>query len=442
MFTRKDLVRLIIPLIIEQLLAVTIGLADTLMVSSVGEAAVSGVSTVDTINVLLINVFSALATGGAIVSSQYLGRDDDDSARIVAKQLVYTIAAISLVVAAVCVVAGTPLLRLIFGVVEPSVMVNCETYFFWSALSSPFIAVYNGGAALFRAMGNSKVSMFTSLLMNVINVSGNAILIYGFQMGVAGAAIASLVSRIVGAVLIMSLLRNPHCRIHIEELFKWELHMPMVKNILRVGIPNGMENGMFQIGKILVQGLVASFGTTAIAANAVANSIATFTNVPGAAIGLALITVVGQCVGAEDYVSARRYITRLVAVVYAAIGTICLVLFLFLPVFVGFFDLSSQTTELAEDLLRGFLIASIFFWPSAFTVPNGLRAAGDVRYTMLISVFSMWVFRVGFSYVLGQWFQMGVAGVWVAMYIDWIFRSLAFVIRLMGSRWQTKRVIV
>lgn len=441
MFTRKDLTRLIVPLIIEQLLAVTIGLADTLMVSSVGEAAVSGVSTVDTINILLINIFSALATGGAIVASQYLGREDNESASVVAKQLTYTVALISLAVMAVCLAAGGPLLHLIFGSVETAVMDNCKTYFFWSALSYPFIAVYNGGAALFRAMGNSKVSMFTSLLMNVINVSGNALLIYGFGMEVAGAAIASLVSRLVGAVLIIMLLKNPHCRIHIEELTQWEFHPQMVKNILGVGIPNGMENGMFQIGKILVQGLVASFGTMAIAANAVANSIATFTNIPGAAIGLAMITVVGQCVGAEDYAAARRYILRLLGVVYLSMGVINVLLFFLLPTLVGFFDLSAQTTVLAEELLRGFLLACIVFWPSSFTLPSGLRAAGDVKYTMLVSIFSMWIFRVGLSYILSRGMNMGVAGVWLAMYADWVFRCGAFILRFVSNRWQNKSVI-
>ena len=441
MFTKKDLVRLIIPLIIEQLLAVTIGLADTLMVSSVGEAAVSGVSTVDTINILLINIFSALATGGAIVASQYLGREDDSSACIVAKQLVYTVFAIAVAVAAVCVLAGGPLLVLIFGAVEPAVMNNCKIYFFWSALSYPFIAVYNGGAALFRAMGNSKISMFTSLLMNIINVCGNALLIYGFALGVAGAAIASLVSRLIGAILIITLLRNPHCRIRIESLTSWEFHPGMVSRILRVGVPNGMENGMFQIGKILVQGLVASFGTTAIAANAVANSIATFTNIPGVAIGLALITVVGQCVGAEDYTAARKYILKLLGVVYLSMGATCAVIYLLLPTLVGFFDLSPQTTALAQELMRVFLLACIFFWPSSFTLPNGLRAAGDVRFTMLASVFSMWIFRVGLSYILGRGMGLGVSGVWLAMYADWVFRSAAFFFRFLQGGWKNRSLV-
>ncbi|MEA5011184.1 MAG: MATE family efflux transporter [Angelakisella sp.] len=440
MFTKKDLSRLIVPLIIEQLLAVTIGLADTLMVSSVGEAAVSGVSTVDTINILLINIFSALATGGSIVAAQHLGKDDTENAGMVAKQLIYAVAAISVVVMGICLLMGTPLLHGIFGNLEPSVMETCRVYFFWSALSYPFIAIYNAGAALFRSMGNSKVSMFTSLVMNIINVSGNAIFIFVFQWGVAGAAIASLISRCIGSIIVIVLLKNQENRIHIEDLLRFEWHPHTIKQILGLGIPNGLENGMFQIGKILVQGLVASFGTAAIAANAVANSVGTCSSIPGSAIGLALITVVGQCVGAGDYAAAKRYTFKLVGIAFALIMTINVCLYFSTPFLTGLYGLPPQTTQLAQQLLYSYFALCVF-WPFAFPLPNGLRAAGDVKFTMAVSIFSMWVFRVGFSYLLGRYFGLGVLGVWIGMYIDWIFRGIAFVLRLAGSRWHNKAVV-
>lgn len=305
MFNRKQLARLIWPLIVEQFLAVAIGMADTVMVTSCGEAAVAGVSLVDSINVLLINIFSALATGGAILASQYIGRQDKEQANVAAKQLVLVTAGISVLVMAICLFANASLLHMVFGEAEADVMTNAETYFFWSALSYPFLALYNAGAALFRAMGNSRISMFTALLMNALNIGGNALLIYGMNMGVAGAAIASLVSRFVGAAIMLALLRLRHQMIRLDSLIRLGFHPPMIRQILGVGVPNGLENGMFQIGKILVQRLITVLGTASISANAVANTVAALPQIPGAAIGLAMITVVGQCIGAGNRTRQR-----------------------------------------------------------------------------------------------------------------------------------------
>ena len=293
-FSNHALVRLLVPLVIEQLLAVTIGMADTVMVTSVGEAAVSGISLVDSINILFIQVFSALASGGAIVTAQYLGRQERKNACIAAKQLLYATTALAAIIMAVALIFHRALLRLIFGNIDPAVMENAIVYFQLSAVSYPFLAVYNAGAALFRSMGNSKVSTLVSFLMNVVNIGGNAVLIYGFHWGVAGAATASLVSRAMAAVIMLVLICHKNNPIHIEKVWKPELHFDMIRRILKIGVPNGVENGMFQIGKLIVQGLVATFGTSAIAANAIANTIASFINTPGTAIQLGLATVVGQ----------------------------------------------------------------------------------------------------------------------------------------------------
>ena len=266
-FTRKDIMRLILPLIVEQLLAVTIGMVDSVMVASCGEAAVSSVSLVDSINILLIQIFAALATGGAIVSSQYLGRQDTDSANKSAKQLLVVVAFFALCIGVICLFLNRHLLGWLFGDTEQAVMDNCVTYFFWSAISYPFIGVYNAGAALFRSMNNSRISMVTSLIMNVTNLIGNALLIYGFHMGVAGAAISTCFSRILGSVIVVCLLRRRNNVIYIDTFRGFRLNFQVIKNILFIGIPSGLENGVFQIGKILVQGLVASLGTAAIAAH-------------------------------------------------------------------------------------------------------------------------------------------------------------------------------
>lgn len=441
MFTRKDIVRLIIPLIIEQILAVTIGMADTIMVSSAGEAAVSGISLVDTLNVLLINIFSALATGGAVVASQYLGKRDAQSACMAAKQLVLTIALLSSVIMVIVLIFNTPLIRLIFGSIEADVMRNAQTYFYLSAVSYPFLAVYNAGAALFRSMNNSKISMFTSLIMNIVNIVGNAILIFGFHLDVMGAGIATLASRILGAVIMVRLLHHQDNPIHITSLFRWEYHPQMVKNILHIGVPNGLENGMFQIGKILVQSLVASFGTMAIAANAVANNFASIEVLPGSAIGLAMITIVGQCVGAGDYEQAKRYTIKLMAITHIAMAALNGLVLLLVGPLIGFYSLTPDTAQLAQQLLIYHSICCIFIWPSSFTLPNALRAANDVKYTMTISIISMWVFRIAMSYVLALGFGLGVLGVWIAMTIDWLFRALLFIWRFFNGKWKNRQLV-
>ena len=441
MFTAKDLRKLILPLIVEQFLAVTIGMADTIMVASTGEAAMSSVSLVDAINILLINIFSALATGGAIVASQYLGREDNKRANVAAKQLLLVTTALSVCIMSVCLVGRDPILDLIFGKIEPEVMDNCRVYFFWSALSYPFLAVYNAGAALYRSMGNSKVSMLTSTLMNALNIAGNALLIFGFHMGVAGAAIASLFARVAGAVLITCLLRfRPHI-IRLETVFKLDFQPAMIKNILKFGVPTGLENGMFQIGRLMTQGLVATFGLTATTANAIGMSLSAFPQIPGTAIGLAMVTVVGQCIGARRQEEAQRYMLRLTGLAYLAMGLLNLILLTLLPVVIGVYHPSPATAALARELMLYCIACTILLWPASFVLPNGLRAAGDVRFTMTVSIVSMWAFRIGFSYLLAKGLQMGVLGVWIAMTIDWAFRVLCFAVRFFRGKWKDKQLI-
>ena len=334
-----------------------------------------------------------------------------------------------------------PLLTLIFGQIEPLVMDNANTYFFLSALSYPFLAVYNSGAALFRSMNNSKISMVTSVGMNLINIAGNALTIYGFHMGVTGAGLSSLISRAAGAAAMLVLLQNPHNLIHIEHIWKPELRPRMIRNILQIGIPNGLENGMFQIGKILVQSLIASFGTAAIAANAVASSVASLAQIPGGAIGLGMITVVGQCVGARAYRQARSYTLKLTGVSYASLIAMNLISLVLLDPLIGMYNLSPEGMELARLILLWQIGVSSALWPASFTLPNGLRAANDVKFTMLVSIFSMWVFRIGFSYLLAQWLQMGLLGVWLAMYVDWAVRIVFFLFRFFRGRWMNKQII-
>lgn len=441
MFTKKDLMRLIIPLIIEQILFVTVGMADSMMVARVGEAAVSGVSLVDSINVLLIGLFGALATGGAVISAQFLGHKEEKNACIAGEQLIVSNFGLSLILMVVTFLFGNSILLLLFGDVEPDVMANARTYLFYSAMSFPFVAIYNACAALFRSMGNSRISMLISFFMNLINIVGNAVLIFGFSMGVAGAAIATLVSRIFAAITLFILLKNKKHVIHIEPLKYFRFNIVMIKKILTIGIPNGLENSVFQIGKILVQGIIAGLGTTAITANAVAGNVGGLGVLPGSAMGMALITVVGQCVGARDFDGVKKYTFKLLKVAHLIMGVINVGIILLNPFILKLYNLSDETAVLTRELMIYHCILATLIWPLSFALPNALRAANDVKFTMWISMISMWIWRIGFSYVLVMWFHMGVLGVWIAMTIDWLFRSICFIIRLLKEKYRGMSVI-
>ena len=442
LFTRQALVALLLPLIAEQALSVTIGLADTLMVSSVGEAAVSGVSLVDSFNTLMIQVMSALATGGAVVTSQYIGHREPKNAKAAAAQILFVLASFSLVVAAVVVVGRHAILRGIFGSIDADVMRYAETYFLLSALSYPFIGLYNAGAALFRAQGNSKISMLSSLVMNVINIGGNAVLIYGFGMGVLGAALASLVSRAVSCLVVLYLLQKPACPLRVDGLRALAPDGGLIRRILRVGIPAGIENGMFPIGKLSVSSLTSTLGTAAIAANAVANTTTTFLNIPANAVGMAALTVVGQCLGAGEKEQAVYYSRRLLLTAYCGAWVMNLSAFLFANRFaISLFNLSPEAQTMALQVMVWFNFVSLFFWPSSFTLPNILRAAGDARFTMAVSILSMWVFRVGFCYVMVLGFHGRLLSIWMGMFLDWVFRSLCFFVRFARGRWMEQSVI-
>lgn len=437
MFSKKDLTKLIIPLIIEQILIVTVGMADGIMVARVGEAAVSGVSIVDSINILLIGLFTAMATGGAVVSSQFLGQKREKSASIAGEQLIVTSLVLAVIVMGFTLIVRNQILNLLFKGVEADVMRNARIYFFYSALSYPFLAVYNAGAALFRSMGNSKVSMKISVFSNIINVVGNAILIFGFNMGVAGAAIATLVARMFSFIMIIILLNNKNLPIHINNILSFRPNMYMIKRILRIGIPNGMENSVFHIGKILVQGIIAGLGTASITAYAIAGNIGGFGVLPGSAIGLALITVVGQSVGAGAYDDVKKYTKRLMSMTHIIMAGINLIIIFLIPFILRIYQVSDITADMASKLILYHCILATFFWPLSFTLPNALRAAGDVKYTMWVSMISMWVWRIGFSYLLAIVFEIGVFGVWIAMTVDWLFRSACFVYRFYKEKYRT-----
>jgi len=324
----------------------------------------------------------------------------------------------------------------VFGKIEPEVMKDSRTYLLIVLSSIPMIAMYNAGAAIFRAMGNSNIAMKTSLLMNSINVFGNALLIFGFHRGVEGVAIPTVVSRGVACVVILILLNNQEHELHILHPYPFKIKWNVLKKILYIGIPNGLENSMFQLGKIAVLSLVSGLGTASLAANAVGNNIANFAILPGMSFGFALLTVCAQCVGAGDFEQVKYYTKHMMRVEYLCLIASNLIVILALPFILSVYNLSDEAAQYANDIILYHAACVVTIWPLSFTLPNTLRAAADVKVTMVLSIISMWVFRFGFSYLLTMVFHMGIFGVWVAMTIDWLVRGIFFVCRYKSGRWQ------
>ena len=447
LFSRSDLVKIALPLIIQQILAVTIGMVDTLMVAKAGEAAVSGVSLVNSLDTMLVIAFGALVSGGSVVVAQFLGQKNREGALSAAKQLTYATTAVALFISIAVIILEDFLMGLLFGEVEPDVMQAAKDYFILVALSFPFLAINNAGGALYRVMGNSTMSMLISLGMNIINVCGNAILINVYGMGAAGAAISTLVSRIIGTIITLYLLRNRKNAVYIDKYLDYRPDFPIIKEILRIGVPNGIESSMFQFGKLITQSLISSMGTASIAANAVAATLANYQYMPGTAFSNTMVTVVGRCVGAEEKEQAQRYSRILVFATYACLWAVVILTFFIAKPVIGFYELSAEGTEIAHQLIIYHAICAAVIWPVAFTLPSAFRAASDVKYPLVISMFSMWTFRVALSYVFSldivevfglfsfAGLGLGPLGVWVAMTVDWVFRAVLFVWRYFSGKW-------
>lgn len=440
LFSGQDLRRLIIPLFIEQFLAIFVGLADSIMVASVGETAVSAVSLIDTIMILLINIFTALATGGAIVAGQALGRKKQESGCEAVEQTLLFSTVFSIVIMVIVYTGKWLILHVVFGQIEPEVMSNCNTYLMIVTASIPFLAVYNSGAAMYRAMGDSKTPMLMSLVMNGLNLAGNAILLYGLGFGVEGAAIPTMLSRVFAGIWMLFRIRDKSKTLHVRTLLGIRLKWKVLKKILHLGIPYSLENSMFQLGKILVLSLVSGFGTASIAANAVANSVCSFAILGGMSMGYALSAVSAQCVGAGDYEQVRYYTKKLLRYSYGGVILMNLVIIAALSFIIHIYNLSPETGEMARQIIIYHAICAVLVWPPAFTLPNTLRAANDVGFCMWISIASMWIFRIGFSFILARNLGLGVFGVWVAMTIDWLVRAVFFAIRYRGKKWEFRNV--
>ena len=439
LFSNRQLVKLIIPLVIEQGLTILVGMCDGVMVSSVGEAAISGVSLVDMINAVILVLFAALATGGAVVTSQLLGARQLEKARQSAGQLVTLAAVLGTVMMVLCLIFARGLLRLFFGSIDQAVMDAGLIYLRITALSFPFIALYNAGAAIFRSVGNSKVSMQVSLLMNAINVLGNALCIFVLKMGVAGVAVPTLVSRAVAAALILMLASLRNQTLYLESGALYPIDHKMMGKILGIGIPSACENSFFQFGRLIVVSMIALFGTTQTSANAVANTLDSMGIVVGQAMGLAMVTVVGQSVGAGDKAQASYYVKKLMLWSILLLGICNALIILFADQLIGLYSsLTPETVELTKLLVWMHAFSAIVLWAISFVLPNALRAANDVQFTMWVGIGSMVAFRILGSWILCVQLGWGAVGVWIAMILDWICRVSFFLTRTLSGKWLAK----
>lgn len=441
-FTNREIWKLLLPIMVEQLLASFMGMVDTIMVSNVGSAAISAVSLVDSINILVIQLFSALAAGGAILCSQYVGGKNMHQAEEAAEQVLLTVTILSTALTVICLVFCRPLLSLIFGTVEEAVMENSNVYFFYTALSFPFIAIYDAGASIFRSQNNTRSPMVISVISNFINVFGNAFLIWGVKMGVAGAAIATLFSRVFCAVVVMLWLRRPCYELQVRNYFSIRPKKKYIQRILAIGVPSGIENAMFQFGKLAIQSTVSTLGTVAIAAQAMTNILEGLNGIAAIGVGIALMTVVGQCIGAGRDDEAVYYIKKFTGIGEVVILISCALVFAAGKPVTVIGGMEPESAQMCLYMLSVITIVKPIVWTLSFVPAYGMRAAGDVRFSMVVSCISMWTLRVALCVYLCRVQGFGPIAVWIGMFTDWTARAIAFLWRFHSRKWLHHRVAV
>ena len=441
LFSNKALVALLIPIVVEQLLNSFMGMIDTMMVSNVGSEALSGVSLVDSVNNLIVQLFSAMATGAAIVCSHYVGMRDKEGANNAAKQVVISVGVIALVITVFGITFKRQILSIIFGRIEPGVMENAVIYFFFTALSYPFLALFSAGSAIFRSCGNSRYPMMVSVISNVINIIGNYILIFTFDMGVTGAAIATLISRIFCMVAVYVALAKPRQDIVVNDYMNIRPDWSLIKTILAIGIPSGIENSMFQFGKLAIQSTVSTMGTAVIAAQAMTNILESLNGIFGLGVGMCLMTVVGQCMGAGRKEEAKYYIIKLCIIAEVGITISCLLVYAMLRPVTVIAGMESTSAALCIEMMTAITIVKPLIWTGSFVPAYGLRAAGDVRFSMTTSIITMWGCRVALCIFLVRTYNMGPMAVWYGMFADWALRSVIFFSRFLSGKWMKKEVI-
>ncbi|MBR4670489.1 MAG: MATE family efflux transporter [Lachnospiraceae bacterium] len=435
MFSNRQLLLLLIPIIAEQFLTSLMGMADSMMVSTVGPAALSGVSLVDAVNLLVVQAFNAMATGGVIICSNYIGQRNLKKANDSARQVLLVSLSISLFMTVIGLIFRTSLLSLIFGKVEADVMRASQIYFLLTILSYPFVSLAAAGGAIFRAQSNTRLPMKIAIISNLLNVAGNAILIYVFKMGVAGAATSTLVSRIFNAVVLLVLLRSEKNEISVRDYLKIRPHRHSIKKILAMGVPNGIENSMFQFGRLAIQSSVSTLGTIAIAAQSMSVILENVNGVAGVGVGIGLMTIVGQCLGAGRKDEAVYYTKKMIKWGYIAIIVSCLIAYSIARPVTTLAGMPAESARQCIYMMGWITIFKPIFWSPSFITAYGMRAAGDVKFSMIVSTLTMWLCRVTLSTYLIRFTNLGAMGVWIGMYCDWGIRAIIFTIRFISKKW-------
>lgn len=441
LFDNKKLAALLIPLAVDQLLNSFMGTVDTLVVSNLGSAAISAVSLVDSINILIVQAFFALASGGTVVCSHYLGCGKKEHAQEAARQLVFITFVLSAVIAGMCLLFNGPMLALIFGKVESAVMVNAKKYFFFSAISYPFIALYDDGSCILRAQENSRLPMLISVISNILNIILNLLFVWVFHWGVAGSATATMLARMFSMVTVLVKLRNPQLEIQLRKYFTIRPDWDEIKRILRIGVPSGVENSMFQFGKLAIQSTVSLMGTAAIAAQGMTNIIENLNGIMSIGMGIGLMTVVGECLGAGEKEEAVYYIKKISIAAEVVLIATCLLMFGLTYPITYFGGMEPESAKLCIFMVTCITIVKPIVWIMAFIPPYGFRAAGDVRFTMTTSMLCMWLCRVVLAMVLARVFHMGPIAVWIGMFTDWTIRGIIYTIRFKNRKWLAHQVI-
>lgn len=440
-FKNKEIILFILPIFFEQIIISLMGIIDTYMVSHLGETAVAGVSLALSIDQFVKNVSIALATGGSVVVSQYIGARNIKEASRALKTNIQVIFLISTIACIFFVAFRDILLSFLFGTVEEEVMNSSKEFFSINALSYPFLALYNCGSASFRATGNTRIPFMASICMMVINVALKYIFIFVFKLGVSGAALSTLAAYIITGTVQVIMHCSHKNRIFVIKLFKPEWRGGLIGRITKIALPNGIENGLFNLGALILQRLVSTLGTASIAANALASNISPLTYALSSSFTMAIITFVGQCCGAGDIKGAKFYTKHILKLDYAATIVNAALAILFTAPLVRMYGLSEEATGYAINILYVYFFMSALFYPLSFAMPNALRGTGDTVFTMTVSALSMFLFRIIMAYVFVYVFKTGVIAIWYAMVLDWIIRSLVFVLRYKSGKWEKNHVI-
>ena len=440
-FSNKALIAFLMPVLFEQLMLAGLTMADTFMVSSLGETAVAGVALVNRIDNFAKQFFVSLAQGGSVVLSQYIGARDEDKAEISLKSNVRIVVLIGLAVMLFMVVFKEQTLHLLFGGAEANVLAISSEYFTITALSYPFVALYYAGSATFRAMGESKIPFMASIAMMGINLLLKYIFIFVIKIGVTGAAYSTLLAMGIVGFGLMLMLKGKKNRVRMVGFFKPDWDKKIVKSILTVSVPNGIEQGMFQLGALAIAGLVSGLGQASIAADSLARSITPLLYSIGAAFNAVMMMVVGQCMGAGNSDEAEMYAKHIIKLDYVLTFCNAILFMVLLKPLISVFNVSPEAQHLAFWIMVLYTSGTIFMYPLSFALAAGLRGSGDTKFVMVIAVASMFLFRIGAAYIFVHLFHWGVIGTWVAMVSDWFIRSTLFMIRFKKGKWKLNKVI-